>query len=733
MDAGHDDELVKLRIDGPGGPAVVALTKDMPLEVLKQVLDAKAGELCAGASQREQVLLSPYERGETLKLISWVNEQEARLAAMSVEQRKKHQIQSEKLAESQRQSAQKELEKLRLEELKGKRITIYQSNDSLLSVSEASSKEQLEIVQKYLGHKLDEAQIKSLKKWTSKQHTKHHALESEIAISIKTADGSLKLSEASNADLLKLALAEHKSELSQQQAKQVQKWIDSASKQEADKVRIFHSGKQHPLQSSEISLSLHGKAYVDELYLQLGDTAYMLPEHRKKLDRYYKDLSEGKTKEPELLELPSNLPGRFTYFAIDTEREVLEVALATRKDLLSKESKEKLEEWIAGAKESKQKKDTLRIYDATNPTVFVTVNKAMNAEEIDQEIERLGSSVAFMKTDAAKTLSKWMESPDALPETVSTPDSDRINATHDSGITLSIDNELVLRHPEKLKEILSDSTWSLPEEDRKKLQAQLSPIATEKSDEFYFEGTKYSNSTSLKVLKDFAAQIAEDEQNNLPPQHAKKLLTWITRKEKLGEQAQVKEYEAKEEYANQQRIQHLGRLNSLLNDMASSSSSTVDGYYSEIWGADKSALALGPRGAMVGGLRPMGLWQFTEVIQAALRDNLYKKNLAGMHEAAKEALHIKKGAEKSEPVPEMPKFKDIGHGSGLMSNAEKQIHRLGKEKLDLAFAQIYSAIQHQKSKEISRRPNRNNKDIDENILPGPGAHRGPGGFGGMGY
>ncbi|MBX9568634.1 MAG: hypothetical protein K2X77_07040 [Candidatus Obscuribacterales bacterium] len=77
MDAGHDDELVKLRIDGPGGPAVVVLTKDMPLEVLKQVLDAKAVELRAGASQREPVGLPLTSRSSKEELLELCQEYDA--------------------------------------------------------------------------------------------------------------------------------------------------------------------------------------------------------------------------------------------------------------------------------------------------------------------------------------------------------------------------------------------------------------------------------------------------------------------------------------------------------------------------------------------------------------------------------------------------------------------------------------------------------------------------------
>ena len=67
-----------------------------------------------------------------------------------------------------------------------------------------------------------------------------------------------------------------------------------------------------------------------------------------------------------------------------------------------------------------------------------------------------------------------------------------------------------------------------------------------------------------------------------------------------------------------------------------------------------------------------------------------------------------------------------------MTSTEKQIHKLAKEKLDIAICEVYRSIQEFKSKEIARKPNRDNKRLDEFIPPGPGAGRGPGGFGGMG-
>lgn len=52
---------------------------------------------------------------------------------------------------------------------------------------------------------------------------------------------------------------------------------------------------------------------------------------------------------------------------------------------------------------------------------------------------------------------------------------------------------------------------------------------------------------------------------------------------------------------------------------------TVDGQYSEIWGADKSAIAAGPMGAATGGLRPLGANQFVKLLQQASKNEEVKR------------------------------------------------------------------------------------------------------------
>jgi len=613
-----DNELVKLQLDGPDAGGLIVLDEDSSLEQMKQILEAKIAEIRTLNQENHKAEISAIEMAETLKLANWVNEREAKLAILKGQEKEKALEREDRKNRDSIEKKEKELAKIASEEKEKKRITIYENGKEFVtSVTEASSREQMEYVKSYLGKKADSKDLQALESLLKKS-SKAKSHEDSETIQVNQ---EFELSKDSNPDLLKLALSEHKDKLEEQQVAKIEAWMKENPATAADKVRIFHAGKEHPHQSSEVSLSLHGKEFLEEINLQLAASAYMLPEHRKKLDRYYSDLSQGKTAEPDILELPSNLPGRFSYLTRDCDKEVLQVALDTRQQILQEKTQEKLRNWIEAAPQAEKLKNEIRIYDVNEPSRYKTVSRAMSPEEIEAEISELGASVAYVRKEDAEHLRDWLSKTDSKKRSKN-------------------ERENMDREPDTAKE------------------------ATAKS------------------------------------------LT--------------------------ERTEHLGRLQALLHDMASHQGQTVDGYYSEQWGADKSALAAGPMGAASGGLRPMGIWQFTEVLQSALRDNLYRQQLADLNQAGKVAVKLK--AEFQEEKRKIPApFRELGGGSGLESKQERQIHAMAKEKLDLAISQIYSSIQHLKSKEHDRRPNRDNKELDEFIPPGPGAGRGPGGFGGFSY
>lgn len=62
-----------------------------------------------------------------------MNEQEARLALMSPAQRTKHLDLADRNSATNTKEAEKQLEKIRQEEVKGK-ITVYENNDNVMTV-----------------------------------------------------------------------------------------------------------------------------------------------------------------------------------------------------------------------------------------------------------------------------------------------------------------------------------------------------------------------------------------------------------------------------------------------------------------------------------------------------------------------------------------------------------------------------------------------------------------------
>lgn len=724
MSSGNSLDSVRLLLHSEGQANWVLVERDAPVELMRSILYNKVAEIKEMLAKNASPA-NLTERGEILKLISWVNERDAQLALLGQEQRTRFVELSKKQFTGKSRSVKKDLDKISEEEADEKRITVHNGDKLLVSVHKKSPHEKLDFVKKQLDFKLDDSQRKTLDSWLAASEPK----KEEQKIQLPSNDGLApqELSQNTPKALLELAFQERRKELDSSNQNLLKTWLERSPETAADIVHVFHGGKNSPQQSSEIKLSNHGPDFVAEIYRQLEDGAYILPEHRKRLDTYRDELA-AKKKDPAFFEVPTEIPGLFTYLPADTSKDILQVALETRKAILSPSLISRLERETKDTPKEKNETE-LRVYDLRDPSKYATITKDQQALDIGNAISSIGAKNAYLRPADVKVLNGWFgldsERANSLPKA--------IEAHHSTGISLTIDESLLKQYPGKIEEILADSTWSMEPSDRKQLQNSLSSRGSSEDDQFSFAGKAYSKHSSLKELKELAAKFAEDEEINLPGEHAKKLLTWISKKEKYGDKPSPvqTEIESVHKEAIKKKTIHIANLESVLNEMASHQSQTVDGYYSEIWGADKAPLAAGPMGATLSGLRPMGIWQFTEVLQSAMRDNLYAKKLGDLHESAKQVHQLKAQSEPDLPTPKVD-FNTLGRGSGTISETEKQIHQMGKEKLDIAISQIYSAIRDLKSKEVNRNPNRNNKDIAENLLPGPNAHRGPGGLGGLG-
>lgn len=264
-----------------------------------------------------------------------------------------------------------------------------------------------------------------------------------------------------------------------------------------------------------------------------------------------------------------------------------------------------------------------------------------------------------------------------------------LNALHRSGLVVPFEQELLDQNPAYMTRLLNDPSWNLNSEQRQNLQSRLLDMNKAKMSQDHHN----SRSTEQKQKLDNppAANDAPD----------------IPRLEK-----------------------HLAALESSLQRVAANQSQTVDGYYSEIWGADKAPLAAGPMGATLSGLRPMGLWQFTEVIQSAMRDNLHKKQLMDLIIDVNESKKLQKleSKEQIKTEPLRPSFSN--NLRDYFNTHFKSADDMYATKLKIAINKVFNSVVIERDNATKRKPNRDNKELDEYILPGPGSHYGPGGLGG---
>lgn len=107
---------------------------------------------------------------------------------------------------------------------------------------------------------------------------------------------------------------------------------------------------------------------------------------------------------------------------------------------------------------------------------------------------------------------------------------------------------------------------------------------------------------------------------------------------------------------------------------------TVDGQYSEIWGADKSGIAAGPMGAASGGLRPLGANQFVKLLQQASKNEELKRKTSEMREVTvQKALDWKQEADaKKAPKDDKgaeTKLAEVEKGKSLEATKEARVSR----------------------------------------------------------
>lgn len=245
-------------------------------------------------------------------------------------------------------------------------------------------------------------------------------------------------------------------------------------------------------------------------------------------------------------------------------------------------------------------------------------------------------------------------------------------------------------------------------------------------DEIEIDGIIYTKHTPLPDLKNLSYELADKESEKLSGDQAKALFYWIATKERYGddvykqkERGALKDdgllSDLKDRVSEQREVKY--KLRRQIEDIQGHSRSTVDGEYTEIWGADKSAIAAGPMGAASGGLRPVGPSQFFKIVQKQLNDVAFRQSL-------QEEAKARQAAAKD--MAEIKRLCAGSMGSWTESSIEKEISKLGKEPIykEVTTTEIdrsMTELRTLKHSEYMRNPNRDNRDIEEYQLPGPGA------------
>jgi hypothetical protein len=347
-----------------------------------------------------------------------------------------------------------------------------------------------------------------------------------------------------------------------------------------------------------------------------------------------------------------------------------------------------------------------------------------------------------------------------------------LSAALDKEVLVAAREELQ-KEPEKHeKDIQKIDQWiANPKIGQKKKTDKVSrdeEVATNQDDEKIEYGKReFSKYTPLKDLQDFRTELKNASYDNwLPPQQFSELCSWIGTKEKYGDDCFGKLSDKKDKSMNKSdskeraygdkeprvhkrkrsalekrmeravREDKTARFTTFYNEKAlhrdrlsqeranlqaqvralnkyEKERETVDGQYSEIWGADKSGIAAGAHGAASGGARPLGANQFVRLITQAkknfdVKQKMERENAAKTQRGLEEKLTQDKKTEKSEkPAPmkpfEKPKIeKSAGESKSAEPVKAPQMPALDNEKVETDTRELGKEIKNRKKKEQDR-------------------------------
>ena len=405
--------------------------------------------------------------------------------------------------------------------------------------------EELRVVQEFYSHCLSDDQNKKVHEWSvGKQPTK----EDEYEIRLKHLDGSgfSTLKPTDHPDFLSAAARDRQVDLGKQKTLMIQDWIDHSNKKNNDfdeRIRIFLKGLDDFENTVEIDLKDFKIDFVEYLYKKVASTDLaILPEHKVRLDEYYDKLLEQskERKEPRSIQMPINTSGQTVLVERNTDRGVLEAATEMYRKNVSDDNRGWLMHWTRNTSSFNENENQIRVYQRDNPHNFRSFSRFEDIEQIERVSNTFSEDLYVTSTDRKKA-TLWLESMEPM-------DKDKqktIKLVHSTQLEYSVSEELAKSNPQVVSDLLADASWTTTSKNRGQILKWLGREDKSQEEQILVAGKTYSRENSLESLKKLVHSLADGGFEELDPEAAKKLLTWIHTKEKHGD-----DYYLQEKYQN---------------------------------------------------------------------------------------------------------------------------------------------------------------------------------------
>lgn len=548
------DGKVITKVDGPFGPTWIALSQFSRLSDLELVLEHKTREfeekrknvrrMFSGGRTRNasiyDMMEDPEFGSDAFKLYIWIDEKESETFGLS-KKKQEEWLKKEANFFVESTNRKKEVfERLLKEEQQGKRITVHDDGKLVTSLTKDSPYSEMETVLTYFSGGLSEEQVSKISNWMSKSKKKsdEHLKDDPIRLRHMDESGFQLLSKETHPDFLRAAIRDRSPELGGSKLEIIGSWIKDAEDRVPDhenRIRIFHQGLDRSDETTQLDLSRYKIDFIEKLQLHLTTSdAALLPEHKSRLDRRYdallKEEQSPSWKEPDSIQVPVGIKGRTIDVTPNMPEHVIDLVYDLYSWDLSEENRECLWQWRCKAPYEPLDRNAVRAYEQADMTKFRVLNKFRDIEEVEKLLK---SRDYYFKHYDAERARDWVDSLEPLfPKE---PDKQTAILMHSTGLTLDITLDVAMKDPTRVSEVLSDLHWTTTERNRRLVESWLHRTDRNPEEEIVVSGVSYNRNQPVAALKSLADSMVESNFEQLTPEAAKKLLTWIHSKEKFGD------------------------------------------------------------------------------------------------------------------------------------------------------------------------------------------------------